>query len=371
MCDLDNDIAERNDLHHAVAQVDQFLRCRKEPHDGLSEEEDDSCDHRGNDHGCDRALPCAFHNAVHAARADILTRIGGHGCAEGQGRQHDESVNSHDNDVGRDELLAEGIGERLHDDHGHGEDGLRNTRGNTETDQLTDIVAVRNQVFLFHVKILFHLRQSPQREKRGDELRDDGRKRHAGDAEPQIRDKHIVQHNVDARRHQQINQGGHGIAEAAQHAAENVVIAAARDAQADDDQIVPAPADDALGRSQKPQERHGDDRPHDHDDQGRCTGQHYAGADGSRQGFPLTRAKKLRHHNTGAHGYSHEENQHQIQNGAGASDRGQCVISHKAADNDTVHCVVELLGHISQKHGDRKFDDLHDGISHRHVYWGK
>ena len=184
-------------------------------------------------------------------------------------------------------------GERLHDDHGHGEDGLRDTRRDTQTDQLADVVAVRDQVFLPHVEVVRHSCQAPQRQKSGDKLRDDRCKRYAGDAEPQMSDKHIVQHNVDARCHQQVDQGGHGIAETAQYAAQDVVVAAARDTQADDDQIVPAPADDALRRSQKPQKGHGDERSHDHDDQRSGAGQHNTGADGLGKGFPLARAEEL------------------------------------------------------------------------------
>ena len=182
-------------------------------------------------------------------------------------------------------------------------------------------------------------------------------------------DKHIVQHNVDTRCNQQVDQGGHGISETAQHAAQDVVVAAARDSQADDDQIVPAPADDALRRSQKPQKRHGDKRPNNHDDQRSGAGQHYAGADGLGKGFPLARAEELGHHNASAHGNAHEQDQHQIQDRAGAADRCQRIVTHKAADNNTVHCIVELLGHIAQEHGNRKLDDLYDGLSHRHVHW--
>ena len=45
-----------------------------------------------------------------------------------------------------------------------------------------------------------------------------------------------------------------------------------------------------------------------------------------------------------------------------AADRCQRIVTHKAADNNTVHCIVELLGHIAQQHGNRKLDDLYDKV---------
>ena len=107
MRDLKDDVADRDDLHHSVAQVDQLLCCREEPHNGLSEQKNDPRYHSGDAHRGKRALLCAFDDAVHAACADILTRIRGHGRAEGQRRQHNEAVDAHNNDVGCDELLTE------------------------------------------------------------------------------------------------------------------------------------------------------------------------------------------------------------------------------------------------------------------------
>ena len=202
---------------------------------------------------------------------------------------------------------------------------------------------------------------------RGNELRDDRCQRHACDAKPQICHKCIVQNDVDTGCYQQIDQCGHRIAQTAQHAAEDVVIAAACDSQADDDQVISAPQDDALRRPQKTQKRHGHHRSHDHDDQRGHSGQHYAGADGLGQRLSLPGTEKLRHHNTGTHRNTHEQHEHQVQDRPGAADGGQRVVTDKPADDNAVHSVIELLGDIPKQHRNRKFNDLEDRIALRHI----
>ena len=90
---------------------------------------------------------------------DILTRIGGQGHTEGEVRHHDEAIHAHDDDVGRDDHFTEGVGQGLDQDHGCGEDHLRDTGGNAQTDGRTCIAVFQFQVFDLQIEDIGHLHQ--------------------------------------------------------------------------------------------------------------------------------------------------------------------------------------------------------------------
>ncbi len=127
-------VARGNDLHEPEAQLDQFRRVRKNSHQVFSEEQYDHGDGCRDDDGEENALAGAFFHALHIAGSYVLPGEGRQGDTEGKGRQNDESIHAHDDDVGRDELFSKGIGQGLYQDHRHGEDRLGDAGGQSEPD---------------------------------------------------------------------------------------------------------------------------------------------------------------------------------------------------------------------------------------------
>ena len=211
-------------------------------------------------------------------------------------------------------------------------------------------------------------RQLPDREHGGDCLGDDRGPGHASDAHAEAGDKQPVQDDVQRRGHQQIDQRGNAVPQAAEHAAQDVIKAAARDAQEDDDQIGGTPVDDALRRIQQAEQGPGEQRPDHHDDHGGEGGQNDAGPDRTGQFLPLRGPKILAHQDAGSHGDAHEQHQHQIQDRPRTAHGGQGVVSDVASHDDAVHRVVQLLGDIPQEHRNRKGNDLLYGRPHAHIH---
>ena len=122
--DSNGNVADGKDHHQTVAQVNQFNRIGEDVHQRLAEEQDDARDNGRSTNRHQRTLLCALDNAVILTCADVLTGKGGQRHTEGEVRHHGKTVDTHDNDVCGNELLAEAVGQRLDDDHGRGEDRL-------------------------------------------------------------------------------------------------------------------------------------------------------------------------------------------------------------------------------------------------------
>ena len=80
-------------------------------------------------------------------------------------------------------------------------------------------------------------------------------------------------------------------------------------------------------------------------------------ADGNGQALPVLCTEALGDHNAGTGGNTYEQGHQQVQNGHGGTDCGQGQVTFVHADDDGVGGVVELLGKVTQKHGDGEFQN--------------
>ena len=129
----------------------------------------------------------------------ILSRIGSHRRSEGEVRHHGEPIHTHNDHVGGDKHLAEAIRQRLHHDHRHREDCLRDTGGKPQTDNLSRILLLQLQIAGFYLKKLLHLHQPQHTQQRGNCLGDHCSQRHAVDSHTHLRYEQQIQHDIDNR----------------------------------------------------------------------------------------------------------------------------------------------------------------------------
>ena len=119
-------------------------------------------------------------------------------------------------------------------------------------------------------------------------------------------------------------------------------------------QVLGTPVDDGVRGFQHHQHGPGNDGADDHDDQGCNGGQGDAVADGYGKTFPILSAETLRYHDACAGGNTDKQCQQQIQPGPGGAHRRQGQVADILTNNDSLSGVIELLGEVTQKHGDGK-----------------
>ena len=106
--------------------------------------------------------------------AHILSCVGSHGSSEREVRHHCKTIHTHDDHVGCDDHLTEAVGQRLYDNHGHGKDGLGDTGGKSQPDDLQCVFLFHLQMAEFEIKDIGHPQQFPETEYSGYCLCDDG-----------------------------------------------------------------------------------------------------------------------------------------------------------------------------------------------------
>ena len=86
------------------------------------------------------------------------------------------------------------------------------------------------------------------------------------------------------------------------------------------------------------------------------------------KGFSVAGSQKLRSHNAGSHTDSHKQHNNQVQNRSGTAHSRQGIVSRISADNNTVHCIVQLLRNIADQHGHGEGYNLTPWRDFRHIY---
>ena len=227
------------------------------------------------------------------------------------------------------------------------------------------------QIFPVHIKQVLHLHQPAHAEQGGDGLRDRRRKCYAVYAHAEVYDKYQIQDNIQDACHNQIYQCRDRVPQSAQDAAQDIIICKPRRSDEKDVQIRGAPVQNAVRSFQKQQKRPRQHRRHHHDKYGCQSGQYDTVSDRSGQILPVPGAEILRHHDAGPHTDPDKQDDQQVQDRSRASHRRQCIVSYKVAHHHAVHRIVQLLGNITDQHGNRKDQDIFPGLSHRHVNRGK
>ena len=88
------------------------------------------------------SVPCfvALLYAVHTACTDILTGIRCHRGTKRKVRHHCKAIDTHDDNIRGDNHFTEAVGQRLYDNHRHGEDRLGNTGRQAKADNFHRIL---------------------------------------------------------------------------------------------------------------------------------------------------------------------------------------------------------------------------------------
>ena len=227
-------------------------------------------------------------------------------------------------------------------------------------------MAVDFEIGLFQGKDLFEGQQLPEAQDGGDELRDhrgQGHARHAHGVH-----QGDIQHDVEHRRDQQEAQGGQAVAQAPEHAGQDVVIEEARDAQEINIEVIPAAVVHAGQGAHGFQQGTCDQGTHDHDDHAGDGRHRDAVADGLGQGFAVPGPEILGHQDARAGGDAHKQRQQQVQHRHGVAHRAQGGVAPAAvAHHHGVHGVVQLLGKIADQHGEGELRDALPGRALAHV----
>ena len=309
----------------------------------------------------------AFLHALKLFCADILACERRHRRAEGEVRHHRKAVHTHDNRGNRDNRGAEAVRQRLHDDHRHGKDRLRQAAGQAEADKLRQKRPARPERAQPHMQHVAHQKQTDQAQYAGNSLRDNRRPRGARNAHVKGSDKPNIQNNIQAARDHEKNQRHHGIAQAAQNAGKNVVERAADDAQKQDHEVFARHHVDVLRRLQQRHRPAGDQRAHNHDEYGRHDGRRDRGANGIGEPLFVLCAEILRDHDARADRNAHEQHKQQVENRAAGTDRRQRAVADILPHHDGIHRAVKLLGEIADEQRHRKSDQVAGRVSGGHI----
>ena len=213
------------------ARVHNRLRFGKQSHQRPSAQQNQR--HQARRNGKTRAQTGAHAlvDAIHSARADILADKRGQRDAEREVGQHRKAVHAHDHDRHRHDQFAEAVREPLHHDRGHREHRLRKAGRQAEAHDFRREQPIGNQRFFRDLNGILHAQQANYAQRARDHLRDD---RGPRDARTPIRNLHtnrrssaIFSRHATTRNTQRIER----IAHAAQDARDDIVCAAAENAQ--------------------------------------------------------------------------------------------------------------------------------------------
>ena len=210
------------------------------------------------------------------------------------------------------------------------------------------------------MKTILFLRpqQMDHAENRACELGNDRCKRRRTDPHAKPSDKKQVEHNIDARRYDQIDQRVTAVANGLQDADENVIHDKTKRSCKIGTEIFDGLRQD-IGRCSH---QHKDFRRQIHAKHS----QRYTGRQAERHGrmdrflqiFPVFRSVIPCNHDTGAHCDTVNKTNHQKDQIARRADRCQRIASQKISYNQRVGRIVQLLEQIAKEQRDRKQNHL-------------
>ena len=125
----------------------------------MAEEDDQTSDHKGGNQCQKRTLLGALTDTVQLFGTNVLSCKGSKRHTKGEIRKHDEPIHTHDDDVCRNDGLAEAVGQRLNNDHSRREDHLGKTGRKTEFQGRSGVFLFQLQIFHFHIEYLTHFHQ--------------------------------------------------------------------------------------------------------------------------------------------------------------------------------------------------------------------
>lgn len=365
--DGESNVARGQDAHHQGGHLNKLRGVGEQAHKGGAEEDDTGHQQSGGAHCQSGARFGALTDPVNVAGAHVLAGEGGHGVAEGKVGHHHKAVDAHHNGVAGHKGGAEGVCEGLDHQTGAGHDCLRQSGGQAQLHQLLGIALVQTEMLFSQVHHIPHGKELTQTETGGNELGDDGGDGHAGDPHAKLCHKKQVQSNVEAGGHDQVFQSAEGVAQPPKNAGGDVIKAHAGNSQEINAHIGHTHIIGLHRGVQQPQQGRGGQGAQHHHDEGGDAGEGEAGAHGVGQLLLLLGTEVLGHHDAGASGDAHKENNEQVQGGAASAHGGQSQVAHIFAHDHRVGGVVELLGDVADEQGNGEGDDFLPRGTLRHV----
>ena len=186
--------------------------------------------------------------------------------------------------------------------------------------------------------MLTHTYQFNVAQDRRNTLGDDGCQSYTGYTHPG--DKQQIQTHIQRCGDQQKTQGRNAVTQAPQDTGEHIVEEKANNAEKEDIQVFFTPIDNIRIGIEHLQHGPVNDGTEDHNHDGGDCREGNATANAFRKPFSVLGTEGLGDHDAGAGGDAHKQGQKQVQNGAGAANSRQSVVSNVNTDDHGIGGVV-------------------------------
>ena len=325
--------------------------------EGPRREHDEGAEHDGDPEAEEEPLLHAEPDAVFLSRAEVLPDKAGDCSAERVAHGPENAVDLRRHRPGGDHDRAEGIHADLDDQVGDAVHGVLQAGGNPEAEHAGEVRAPETELPEAQPVGFFGAHELPGQQKHVQKLRGDRCRGDARDAPAEEDDKRHIKHDVgDAARHH-VDEGAVGIAHRAQHVRLDVQHQDKGHAEEVDPEVEHRRGERVLRRPQKAEHgrRGGEARRHQ---QHAHQGEDRDGvADRKPHRVVALGAVKLRddHRGPGRHGNEEADEHGDDLRGAAAHGR-EGDRADKAADNQPVDRVVELLDAGPRRDGEEEHD---------------
>ena len=287
-------------------------------------------------------------NAVHAGRAEVLTRISRHGRADALQRDGQQVLGLAAGCDSGHRRAAQHIDGPLHDNAADGCDAALQAHRHTDAQQTHTGLFREGQIVLFHFQHVEFSAEINKAQDAGDDLRNISCQRRAEHAEVERHDKQKVKADVQCAGQNQKVKRRLAVAQRAHDGRHHIVQKDKRDARKDPADVDDRAVNDVVGRLHQLHHR-----------AGQCNGadgQHHTGRNAEPGGVGnmaaqvliVPRAEQLCYRNRKAVADADDEAQNQIVDRAGSADRGQRTDTAEPAHDDGIRQRIELLEQVAQ-----------------------
>ena len=242
-------------IAHGIFQNDRKCRIialEEQIHEVLPQEIAERIRRRGVDQRCQQTAAQTLPDAVELAGAEVLSAVGCHGDAHGFHRAHDHGLDLERRGDAADDVRAEAVDRRLHDERADRRDRELERHRQADAAEPRDQIGTGLEFVRFkreHREFPVHVVQAAERR---DALCDNGRKTGTHDAEVEHEDHRKVQPDVQHRGQRQKEQGRGAVAHRTEESGEEVVEDGCRQSREDRVEVRRRIVDDVRRRFQQP-----------------------------------------------------------------------------------------------------------------------
>ena len=328
--------------------VGQHLRVAVEQADELrGPQPDHQADDLRQDGGAQDAEPCSLLHPVHLPGPQVLADKGGQSHGEAGDREEGEALDPGVGAAARHGVVSEGVDVALNDDVGQADDGVLDTGGQAEANDLLEGVLFDPQAPDLDLVDLAGSEEAAQNQYHGDHLGD--HRGRGGGAHPPVEHRHEqqVQRHVDGGGCDQVIQRPAAVPHRLEHAGGDIVDKHRCAAVKVGAEVVDGAGQHVLRRSHPPQDLGGEDHADDGEDHPGDEAEGQGRVDGGPQPVIAFCPVEPGDQHTGAHGHAVEEAGEHENQVAGGADGGQGLLADEVADDEGVGGVVELLEEVA------------------------